>query len=133
MAESVLGKDPTLMRQAVLDERLAKLTEPVPKNELFVGEQNVRPRIVSRPLRLLPVPIPISIGERRRNFPTQLLVGGRAIQLRQFSAPERIQTAWWTEEPCHRDYYQVTTSTGSRMWVYRDLHSSQWFLHGVFD
>ena len=133
VSESVLGKDPALMRQALLDEKLARLTEPVPKPDLLVDEQSIGLRIVSRPLRLLPVPIPISTGERRRNFPTQLLIGGRTFQLRQFSAPERIQTAWWTDEPCHRDYYQVTAHTGSRMWVYRDLHSNQWFLHGIFD
>ena len=133
VSESVLGTDPALMRQNVLDEKLTRLTEPVPTSELCMGEQSIGPRIVSRPLRLLPTPIPISTGERQRNFPTQLLVGGRTFQLRQFSAPERIQTAWWTDEPCHRDYYQVTTHTCSRMWVYRDLHSSQWFLHGIFD
>lgn len=133
VTESVLGKDPALMRQALLDEKLARLTEPVPASEQSVGEQSIGPRIVSRPLRLLPSPIPISTGEKRRNFPTQMLVGGRTVQLRQFSAPERIQTSWWTDEPCHRDYYQVTTHTGARMWLYRDLHSSQWFLHGVFD
>ena len=133
VSESVLGKDPALIRQAVLDEKLRKLTEPLQESDLLVGEQSIELRIVSRPLRLLPVPIPISTGERRRNFPTQLLVAGRTFQLRQFSAPERIQTAWWTDEPCHRDYYQVTTHSGSRMWLYRDLHTSQWFLHGVFD
>jgi protein ImuB len=133
VSESVLGKDPALMRQALLDEKLAKLTEPLPTSELLIGEQSIGPRIVSRPLRLLPAPIPISTGEKRRNFPTQLLVAGRTFQLRQFSAPERIQTAWWTDDPCHRDYYQVTTHAGSRMWLYRDLHTSQWFLHGFFD
>ena len=133
VSESVLGKDPALIRQTVLDEKLAKLTGPVSQSELLTGELSIGTRIVSRPLRLLPAPIPIATGERRRNFPTQLLVGGRAFQLRQFSAPERIQTAWWTDEPCHRDYYQVTTHTGSRLWVYRDLHTSHWFLHGIFD
>jgi protein ImuB len=133
VSESILGKDPAMIRQSVLDEKLGKLTEPLQASELLVGEQNIEPRIVSRPLRLLPVPIPISTGEKRRNFPTQLLVAGRTFQLRQFSAPERIQTAWWTDEPCHRDYYQVITHAGSRMWLYRDLHTSQWFLHGVFD
>ena len=133
VSESVLGKDPALIRQAVLDDKLGKLTEPLQVSELLVGEQTIGPRIVSRPLRLFPVPIPISTGETRRNFPTQLLVAGRTFQLRQFSVPERIQTAWWTDEPCHRDYYQVTTHAGSRMWVYRDLHTSRWFLHGVFD
>ncbi len=133
VSDSVLGKDPALTRQAVLDEKLGKLTEPLQVSELLIGEQGIAPKIVSRPLRLLPVPLPISTGEQRRRFPTQLLVSGRTFQLRQFSAPERIQTAWWTDEPCHRDYYQVTTHVGSRMWMYRDLHTSQWFLHGIFD
>jgi protein ImuB len=133
VSESVLGKDPALIRQAVLDEKLGKLTEPLQASDLLVGEQSIGLRIVSRPLRLLQVPIPIWTGERRRNFPTQLLVAGRTFQLRQFSAPERIQTAWWTDDPCHRDYYQVTTHAGSRIWLYRDLHTSQWFLHGFFD
>lgn len=133
VSESVLGKDPAIMSQTVLDEKLTKLTEPTPRSELLIGESSPEPGIVSRPLRLLPVPIPFNVSEKQRKFPTQLLVSGRTFQLRQFSAPERIQTAWWTEEPCHRDYYQVLTDTGSRMWVFRDLHSSQWFLHGIFD
>lgn len=133
VAESILGNDPASMRQALLDEKLGKLTEPLVTSELSTSVQCSGLRMISRPLRLLSIPIPFASAEQQRHFPTQLLLSGRTMQLRQFSASERIQTAWWTDQPCHRDYYQVTTHTGSRMWVYRDLHTSQWFLHGIFD
>jgi hypothetical protein len=32
-----------------------------------------------------------------------------------------------------RDYYQVETGTGERFWLFRELHSGAWFLHGEFE
>lgn len=50
-----------------------------------------------------------------------------------FWGPERIQTAWWRGRYIQRDYYRVETTTGQRYWLFRRLHDSKWFLHGVFD
>jgi hypothetical protein len=31
-----------------------------------------------------------------------------------------------------RDYFVARTGTGERLWIYRDLRSNRWFLHGFF-
>ena len=47
--------------------------------------------------------------------------------------PERIQTAWWTEDQnatC-RDYYIAKHKMGVECWAFLDSNQ-QWFLHGYF-
>ena len=65
--------------------------------------------------------------------------GGRPVRLRSARGPERIALEWWCGEeeggtPEGRDYWQVETEEGARLWLYRDLHSgaARWFLHGIF-
>lgn len=45
--------------------------------------------------------------------------------------PERIYTGWWDDQPVKRDYFIAVTSTGQRLWVFRDEHQ-HWFVHGYF-
>jgi protein ImuB len=47
--------------------------------------------------------------------------------------PERLESGWWKGPSARRDYYRVMTSTGSWWWIYRDLNTAGWFLHGLFD
>ncbi len=46
--------------------------------------------------------------------------------------PERIETGWWRGLSVCRDYWRVETETCQHFWVYRDLRSKEWFLHGEF-
>lgn len=46
--------------------------------------------------------------------------------------PERIETGWWRGLTVCRDYWRVETETHQHFWVYRDLRSGEWFLHGEF-
>ncbi|HEX2584323.1 MAG TPA: DNA polymerase Y family protein [Steroidobacteraceae bacterium] len=45
--------------------------------------------------------------------------------------PERIECNWWQDD-MQRDYYIAETPEGSRWWLYRDVQSSQWYLHGLW-
>ena len=45
---------------------------------------------------------------------------------------ERIETGWWRSRCVRRDYYQVETREGLRYWLFRELNTGQWFLHGEF-
>lgn len=47
--------------------------------------------------------------------------------------PERLESGWWKGPSARRDYYRVITSTGSWWWIYRDLNTATWYLHGMFD
>lgn len=46
--------------------------------------------------------------------------------------PERIEAGWWEDGDQRRDYYVAETARGARWWVYRDLQSNAWFLHGIW-
>ncbi len=47
--------------------------------------------------------------------------------------PERLESGWWRGPSTRRDYFRMTTKAGSWFWIYRDLNSGQWYLHGTFD
>ena len=51
--------------------------------------------------------------------------------LKIISGPERLCGNWWQSEQ-QRDYYLVSDSEGSRYWVFREILSDQWFVHGIF-
>ncbi len=45
--------------------------------------------------------------------------------------PERLETGWWDGADIRRDYYVASRRGGSRLWVYQELRSGRWYLHGV--
>ncbi len=47
--------------------------------------------------------------------------------------PERLESGWWRGPSCRRDYYRIITHQGSWWWIYRDLNTGKWYLHGLFD
>jgi len=124
--EPVLPEDAAQASQSQRDAGLRTLTDPAPGN----GQPEPVP---ARPLRLLAAPQLIARANGERSFPRQIMLAGKAFDLVEYSSPERIQTAWWTDQPCHRDYYQVLSRSGSRFWLFRELQSGAWYLHGVFD
>jgi protein ImuB len=47
--------------------------------------------------------------------------------------PERLESGWWRGPSARRDYFRVETSQGSWWWLFRDLSTGAWFLHGKFE
>ena len=45
------------------------------------------------------------------------------------AAFERIESGWWDEHDVRRDYTTLDIN-GGRAWVFRELATQQWFLHG---
>lgn len=125
--QPLLPGDASEIRQSHLDKTLQQLADPSTVDPLEVAH------VISRPLRLLASPQPISGIESGKRFPSHVTIAGKTFRLVAFSASERIQTAWWTDQPCHRDYYQATASAGNRFWLFHDLQTRLWFLHGIFD
>ena len=63
----------------------------------------------------------------------------RTLTTTAVSGPERIAPEWWLDDPEWRsgvrDYWQVTTDTGERLWLYYahgGTMSSGWFCQGAF-
>jgi len=88
-----------------------------------VGETGALPHGAQRPLWLLETPRSVRISQG------QLVLGGQALLLQR--QRERICSGWWDSQPIRRDYYQARTAA-LKTWVFRDLDSGNWCLHGIF-
>ncbi|WNO09789.1 DNA polymerase Y family protein [Teredinibacter sp. KSP-S5-2] len=52
-------------------------------------------------------------------------------EIELLQGPERIQGQWW-DTPIARDYFIAKRSDNVRLWIFKDLHSQNWFVHGFF-
>jgi protein ImuB len=59
-------------------------------------------------------------------------LAGREQQVVRHWGPERIEAGWWRGRTVRRDYWRVETASGERYWLFRQLGSGQWHLHGQF-
>jgi protein ImuB len=64
--------------------------------------------------------------------PVKFQLAGRDRRIVRAWGPERIETGWWRGGSVRRDYYQVETTDGARYWLFRELATGRWFLHGMF-
>jgi protein ImuB len=47
--------------------------------------------------------------------------------------PERLDTEWWRSDPPEtRDYFIVDTHHGQWLWIFHELQSDRWFVHGLW-
>ncbi|MEJ7593165.1 MAG: DNA polymerase Y family protein [Planctomycetaceae bacterium] len=130
--EHAIVPDPVIAADATVrapqsEHILQRLTEPDPDAGLNIE------RTLPRPLRLFTTPQQISGRDSDQRPPERILVLGQHKRIIELYGPERMQTAWWTDEPCHRDYFRAVTETGSQFWIFRELQSGNWYLHGLFD
>ena len=87
------------------------------------GEQRPCSCLPPRPLWLLPRPTPIESNQGR------LSLRGRSLHLEK--QVERINSGWWDDSPVRRDYYRASNGE-LQAWIFRDLETGDWFLHGIF-
>lgn len=134
------GEDPT-------PENAVKLS-PVMLSDSNVSRQNAEIQLqqlvtpeassteaglpVSRPLFLLPTPVKLS-PTGSANMPREFLWDGQQQIVANVVGPERIQTQWWQDQPIHRDYFHLRSAAGSEFWIYQDLTTMNWFVHGIFE
>jgi protein ImuB len=98
----------------------------------------VCPPLSARPLRLLPTPRPLRVsaatlsqhGEEHRVL---TLADDREVMcVKHVCGPERIDGLWWEGHNKTRDYYDVETTDGRRLWIFRVNQTGKWFAHGEF-
>ncbi len=91
-----------------------------------------------RPSQLFQVPEPAQVIFLVPDGPPSW-VRWRAMEcaVQHASAPERLALPWW--EPgrsigpdAARDYYYVQDDQGRLLWLFRDLATNGWFVHGVW-
>lgn len=115
-------------RDTSTDDQLRRLVTPE-------SDGTVQPPAdCARPLRLLPVPLPVAISGLSGSLSdSQIEWQNSRDRILNAQGPERIQTAWWTDAPAQRDYFRVVTSRHSTLWIFRDVGTGVWYLHGIFD
>ena len=120
----------------------ATAAAPVPASLIAVasepryGENIMR---APRPTRLLKKPLPLSLYELRR------------LKILSQNPIERLESSWWeTDEVAEgtesaaesaaesaqwqkRDYYFAVSSEGQCLWIYQNMLTQDYFLHGYFD
>ena len=88
-----------------------------------------------RPLCLLAKPVKLVVEDTNHTIahqpPPAFRYNGRSHVILRHWGPERIETGWWYGPCIRRDYYRVETNAGW-WWVYRDLTTQDWMLHGRF-
>jgi protein ImuB len=87
-----------------------------------------------RPTRLLSPPQAIEvIALAPEGVPAQFKAQQQTYKVLQYWGPERLESGWWRGPSVRRDYFRVETEQGAWWWIYRDMQTNNWYLHGVFD
>ena len=86
-----------------------------------------------RPLRLFP---PEPIGGTGAQPPGRFRWRRMSLSTARTTGPERIAPEWWLEDDNWRsgvrDYWQVETRQGRRLWLYYTPQAPGWFVQGEF-
>lgn len=89
-----------------------------------------------RPLRLLRRPIELQPAQKpdhvKLHDPRAFRIEKELHRVTQFWGPERIESGWWSGPSVRRHYYRVETSGGRIWWIFQDLATGRWFMHGRF-
>jgi protein ImuB len=89
---------------------------------------------LDRPTTLLEQPESAQALALQPDHPPGVLVWrGREHIVAKGVGPERIATAWWGQHTLStRDYFRLETTAGVWLWVFREVESGQWFVHGMW-
>lgn len=89
-----------------------------------------------RPSRLFPRPKPAEVIALTPDGPVhQLAWDGPARDAVTCLGPERIGPEWWRvdrDRARTRDYFAIQEDTGRWVWLFRELETGRWFVHGVW-
>lgn len=108
------------------------VTRPRERHDRPTGHSNSRSMLL-RPLHLSSSPRSVVVVSAPDGSPVRIRWPGFSSIIAHCWGPERIETAWWSERTVRRDYYRVETTEGRRFWLFCDLPTRRWFLHGTFD
>jgi len=89
---------------------------------------------VDRPSVLLPKPRPVEVMAITPDGPlVQMQWCGQSLRVLMTVGPERLTPEWWQADrltDATRDYFKVQDEWGRWWWLYRELETRQWFMHG---
>ena len=86
---------------------------------------------LSRPSELIQ-PISVKVACEAWGEPTSISIDRRRWRIVASAGPERIESGWWSGPTQRREYYRVALQSGDWWWIYRDMKTNSWYLHGAF-
>lgn len=99
----------------------------------------------TRPTQIIENPIEIKISKDSNQSIQQLAIPSNVttsanenslqgiVKVQAAFGPERIESQWWSGPTIRRNYYRVILESGQWWWIYEDMNTYQWYLHGFFD
>ena len=126
-----LGPDSVVQLEPRDDYRPEHSFRELPIGRASASRSSESDNAASRPLWLLPEPIPLSEHQHRPVYGTPLTL---------LSGPERIESGWWDGQWAERDYFVARDEQHALLWIFRPrvLRSAgaaaraHWYLHGKF-
>jgi protein ImuB len=108
---------------------IAPFAPPAPATSPPTPPAEVTCRLVVRALRP-PRRLDVFTERERPTFVRGPGLGGRVVGV---AGPWRVQSGWWTDAPCARDYFDLELSDGGLYRCYRELGPGDWWVDGVYD
>ena len=86
-----------------------------------------------RPTRLLTPPeLLVGTSSPPGSPPTEFVFENRRQRVLKHWGPERLESGWWRGPSTRREYYRVETAGGDWWWIFHDVISGNWYMHGLF-
>ncbi len=130
-------------KESKAKSRHKKLARPelLPREEqgcLFAKKENKEENVLCtkgiRPTRLLSSPKPLKVETSSSGRITAVRIGSRRHVAASVRGPERLQGEWWqTDGGFFRDYFRTLVVGVGGCWIFRDICSGNYYLHGYFD
>lgn len=132
-----LGRERVLRAGLVHSHRPERAVALVPAHDPTPEDVSTGPeRGAFRPTTLLAEPEPVTVIALTPDGPVHRLTRGeQSLEVLTCLGPERIGPEWWRVARRHartRDYFSLQTADGRWVWVFRELESGSWYLHGVW-
>jgi hypothetical protein len=86
-------------------------------------------------LQLLPTPRRIAVmteDRRDHQVPRRYRDGNDSYRIVEVAGPDRVSGGQW-EDGYVREYFRCVNAHGTLVWLYRDVRSGAWYLHGWWD
>ena len=83
--------------------------------------------------RLWPKGTRIVVFQNGSEVPERIIWQGQTHDVADVAKYWRVNADWWRGESAARDYYKLTTTTGMLVIIYRDLHTSEWYLQRLYN
>ncbi len=89
---------------------------------------DTRKALRPRTLKPLNVPVAVAVDEDKSGRPATLIDPKRDTVI-DIEDIWRLDDEWWRAEALSRIYYTITTSSGRRLTIFKDLATGNWYHH----